>query len=749
MKQSRERSSTTNSTENNQSNVVGGIQMPNNTQIGGIQMPSNTPVSNVQMPNNTQIEGIQMPNNTQIGGIQMPNNNHIGGIQMPSNSIELPISSVQNTHTTAVANNNINLPVSTIQDTSNRNSSIMSRIQNIGTPMMLPIKQQQNNQIDSQVVASSSSLTTFVTPQSFLLDQQQPMSNQHSVQQPISNQHPTQQPITVQTAQQPIMHALQQPMSNQSSFNQPMSNQSSFNQPMSNQSSFSQPMSRPDSRMSQISNSTLDGGFQMQPQQQYFNRNPTSQLSNQQASISGTNQSSEEIIPILMMESKEQNSQMRIVQHKLDHVSLLLHEMKQEVSNIKPNDLPNHQYLIKEKEALEEKLKQKVAELQNEKNTVTQLKNSSSQDSTLKEKSKKLSAENEELRSLVEQSKHQLTEMHTKLTNYKENKIILKETLNSEKHRADHNENKLKELQQMFSVVENEVEKLRSLSSNEENNKIIEQLQIENNRIVVEHSEQAKIWGEEKLELENKVESLKQVHEEAGNICREAQEKLTSVRANCESQKEELSQCHEKIQAYKERHDTLRSRAADMKQKYTNEIQRLQQVLQQEKQQSSGGDNSTEVKNIMNNVFQMLRSQVDIDERYSGKSVLEMSLKVIKSCTLQKLDENKRPDDQRKSEKKVSFSSDVPLASMGNSDKLNDNETTEASQEGSDNEEEARNEVISENAANETVHKQEEKTENNDEVEENSENDEENNVENIVTNEEIVEENSTVDDLLS
>ena len=31
------------------------------------------------------------------------------------------------------------------------------------------------------------------------------------------------------------------------------------------------------------------------------------------------------------------------------------------------------------------------------------------------------------------------------------------------------------------------------------------------------------------------------------------------------------------------------------------------------------------------------------------------------------LGENKKPDDQRKSEKKVSFSSDVPLASMGNS----------------------------------------------------------------------------------
>ena len=34
--------------------------------------------------------------------------------------------------------------------------------------------------------------------------------------------------------------------------------------------------------------------------------------------------------------------------------------------------------------------------------------------------------------------------MHTKLTNYKENKSILKENLNSEKQRADHNENKLK-----------------------------------------------------------------------------------------------------------------------------------------------------------------------------------------------------------------------------------------------------------------------------------------------------------------
>ena len=96
MKQSRERSSTANSVENNQNNIV-----------GGIQMPSNTPVGNVQMPNNDQIGGIQMPNNNQIGGIQMPNNNQIGGIQMPSNSIELPISSVQNTPTTAVANNNI------------------------------------------------------------------------------------------------------------------------------------------------------------------------------------------------------------------------------------------------------------------------------------------------------------------------------------------------------------------------------------------------------------------------------------------------------------------------------------------------------------------------------------------------------------------------------------------------------------------------------------------------------------------
>ena len=38
----------------------------------------------------------------------------------------------------------------------------------------------------------------------------------------------------------------------------------------------------------------------------------------------------------------------------------------------------------------------------------------------------------------------------------------------------------------------------------------------------------------------------------------------------------------------------------------------------------------------MNNVFQMLRSQVDIEESYSGKSVLEMSLKVIKviNCNL-------------------------------------------------------------------------------------------------------------------
>ena len=37
-----------------------------------------------------------------------------------------------------------------------------------------------------------------------------------------------------------------------------------------------------------------------------------------------------------------------------------------------------------------------------------------------------------------------------------------------------------------------------------------------------------------------------------------------------------------------------------MKQKYTNEIQRLQLILQ-EKQQYSGGDNSTEVSEVYNN----------------------------------------------------------------------------------------------------------------------------------------------------
>ena len=75
MKQSRERSSTTNSVENNQNNIV-----------GGIQMPSNTPVQNIEMPSN----------NTQLGSIQMPNNSN-----------ELPISSVHNTPTIVVANNNI------------------------------------------------------------------------------------------------------------------------------------------------------------------------------------------------------------------------------------------------------------------------------------------------------------------------------------------------------------------------------------------------------------------------------------------------------------------------------------------------------------------------------------------------------------------------------------------------------------------------------------------------------------------
>merc|ERR1712096_185764 len=109
-------------------------------------------------------------------------------------------------------------------------------------------------------------------------------------------------------------------------------------------------------------------------------------------------------------------------------------------------------------------------------------------------------------------------------------------------------------------------------------------------------------------------------------------------------------------------------------------------------QTDNTGGSTTEVKNIMNNVFQMLRSQVTVDESYSGKHVLELSLKVIKTCTLQMLSEKKPhnrdiPQEERKtSEKKVSFSSDVPLVSMGQAEKLNEDQPVESSQEDTDNE---------------------------------------------------------------
>ncbi|CAG5122408.1 unnamed protein product, partial [Candidula unifasciata] len=180
---------------------------------------------------------------------------------------------------------------------------------------------------------------------------------------------------------------------------------------------------------------------------------------------------------------------------------------------------------------------------------------------------------------------------------------------------------------------------------------------------------------------------LKDEKEDLMNKVEELEKKLTTVRSSGSSTEQQVAQLQDELaemQLWKEKYDNLRTQAAAMKERYEKrigelegekdeeeekrnelserakeqrqELQQRVQQLQQEVQQlkvqlstsrasvkqtasastsaappaGSSADVATEVKKIMNSVFQTLRSEFDADESYLGSEVLATILNVIK-----------------------------------------------------------------------------------------------------------------------
>ncbi|XP_021270070.1 FK506-binding protein 15 isoform X2 [Numida meleagris] len=130
-------------------------------------------------------------------------------------------------------------------------------------------------------------------------------------------------------------------------------------------------------------------------------------------------------------------------------------------------------------------------------------------------------------------------------------------------------------------------------------------------------------------QLEDKLVALKQL--------KKAEEQKSS----------ELQQHLEQLEPIKEKYSALQSDTVILKARYEERIQKLEK----DQDRPSPANFTEEVKKIMNGVFQSLRGEFDLEETYSGRTVLGVVMNTIKTVTLQLLSkQQERPEHDSKEE---------------------------------------------------------------------------------------------------
>ncbi|XP_061233968.1 FK506-binding protein 15 isoform X3 [Neopsephotus bourkii] len=123
------------------------------------------------------------------------------------------------------------------------------------------------------------------------------------------------------------------------------------------------------------------------------------------------------------------------------------------------------------------------------------------------------------------------------------------------------------------------------------------------------------------------------------------EEKLAALKHSKRAEEQKLSEFQqrlEQLESIKEKCSTLQSDIVALKAHYEERIQ----DLEKDQAGSSPADFTEEVKKIMNGVFQSLRGEFELEETYSGRTVLGVVMNTIKTVTLQLLNRQQEKPDQ-------------------------------------------------------------------------------------------------------
>ncbi|KAM9594613.1 FK506-binding protein 15 isoform 9-T10 [Morphnus guianensis] len=131
------------------------------------------------------------------------------------------------------------------------------------------------------------------------------------------------------------------------------------------------------------------------------------------------------------------------------------------------------------------------------------------------------------------------------------------------------------------------------------------------------------------------------------------EEKLATLKQLKKAEEQKLSEFQqrlEQLEPIKEKYSALQSDIVVLKGHYEKRIR----DLEKDQDGSSSADFTEEVKKIMNGVFQSLRGEFELEETYSGRTVLGVVMNTIKTVTLQllnrqheKLDHDSKKEESR------------------------------------------------------------------------------------------------------
>ncbi|XP_027760914.1 FK506-binding protein 15 isoform X3 [Empidonax traillii] len=128
------------------------------------------------------------------------------------------------------------------------------------------------------------------------------------------------------------------------------------------------------------------------------------------------------------------------------------------------------------------------------------------------------------------------------------------------------------------------------------------------------------------------------------------EEKLTALKHSKKAEEQKLSEVQqrlEELEPIQEKFSALQADAVVLKARYEERIR----ALERDQEGSSPADFTEEVKKIMNSVFQSLRGEFELEETYSGRTVLGVVMNTIKTVTLQLLNrQQEKPDHESEKE---------------------------------------------------------------------------------------------------